>query len=272
VIMINRESINATTMTSAAAIALAAIVLLSTGWSAFSAIFIRTNGANDPSDGIARLIAEYEKDIELYQARFNGRSAFFRPPARPAPAPPPPPPPPVEEEEEEEVEEVEPPPPPPPPVPSEYDGPPVLYVLGDMVVFRSGTPGEPGKRIRVGQVRDGIDIVSVSPPRSVRLGYQPDGYERGEFDVPIFDWSMPGLGGDEVSRGGALPGLIAVDGTTDFRTQELYERMAGGADPSQAGSRAVPSRTTPRPPSGRETTTPPRGRATPQPPSRGRGR
>jgi hypothetical protein len=272
--MINRESINASMLTSVAALALAAIVLLAGAWSAVSAMFINANDRQDPSDRIAQLVAEHEEEISLHQARFNGRSAFFRPPPRRDPTPPPPPPPKVEVEEEEEKEveeevEVEPPPPPPPPVPSEYEGPPVLYVLGDMVVFRPSSPGEPGKRIRIGQERNGIDIVSVDPPRSIRVGYQPEGYDRAEFNVPIFEWSMPGLARDQELSAGGMPGLITDDGTVDFRGHEHYERLASGIDPSQV---EAPGRGSGRPQpgrsgAGRDAATP-RGRT----PARGRGR
>jgi hypothetical protein len=267
--MINRDSITASMVTSVIAIAIAAIVLAGSAWSAISAIFIGANGAQEPSDRIAQLVQEHRDDIELYRARIDGRSAFFRPPPRRSSPPPPPPPPPSDdvEEVEEEVEPPPPPPPPPPPVPNDYNGPPVLYVLGDMVVFRSSSPGEAGLRIRVGQKRNGIDVVAVMPPRSVRLGYQPDGFERAEFDVPIFDWVMPGLAQEHTASDSDIQGLIMVDGSTEIRLEELYERMAGGVDPTKIDpSRGATSRTVPS----RSTASPPRGRATP--PSRGRGR
>jgi len=176
--MIDRDSINASMLTSAAAIAVAVIVLLASAWSVVGAIFIGGDNANDPSELIARFVEQHEADTKLYQARVNGRSAFFRPPSRPRhdpePEPEPEPDPELEPEPEPDPEPEPEPEPPPPPVPDEYGGPAVMYVLGDMVVFRNGTPGEAGTRVRVGQKRGEVDVVSVDPPRSVRLGYQPN--------------------------------------------------------------------------------------------------
>jgi hypothetical protein len=259
--MINRDSINANVITSVIALALAIGALLF--WlvpSVFSAMLVGSNGVQNPSEQIARLVEQHEQQMVEYQARFNGRSAFFRPPARPValPPPPPPPPPPPKEEPVEEPEE-EPPPPPPPAPPAEYGGPPVLYVLGDLVVFRAESPGGQQRRVRVGQEREGLKVLSVHPPRKVVVQF-----EYGEYDVPIFNWAMPessvGLNG----IGAAVPGLLVADGDTDldsFRTDEHYERISTGSDPSRAVLPRTPTRPGAASPS-RPRATPPARRPT----------
>jgi hypothetical protein len=141
----------------------------------------------DPSESFAVALERAKTFAELQRKRFDGRSAFFMPspPARKAPKPvkPPEPPKPVE-------------PPKPPPPPSEYAGPRPLGALGDVVFFADNN------RIRIGEERMGVRVLSTSPPWSVRLAHSG-----GEYDValwpkgnePFFnsDWasqrSVPGI-------------------------------------------------------------------------------
>ena len=134
-------------------------------------------GNDEPQEVLAKLLKEHDTEVSTYQARFNGRSLFFKPPA-PAPRPRPVPPP--------RDEEIIPPPPRPPS--TVYTGPSVVAILGDEVWFRSPRDGVSSLRIQVGDQQEGITVLAANAPWSVRLGY-----ERGEYDIELFARTFPGL-------------------------------------------------------------------------------
>ena len=140
---------------------------------------------------LADYMAAHEDDLATYQARFEGRSLFFKPkPPRP-PRP----------ELPRVVEKDEPPPPPPARSgpPATYGGPSILFVLGNEVWFHDGL------RLAVGEQDKGVSVISADPPWSVRLGYAD-----GEYDLEIFKRKFPGLQNTAPTSKRSVPGLKVV--------------------------------------------------------------
>ena len=205
---------------SAGSIVLAVVIVAVQLPAVLAAVFGSGMGKDEPREVLAKLMDEHDKEMSTYQARFNGRSLFFKPPApalRPRPAPPPP-------------QEDPPPPPPPPPASTVYTGPSVVAILGDEVWFRAPRAGETGLRIRVGDQREGITVLAVNAPWSVQLGY-----ERGEYDVDLFARTLPDLFNSPppVER---VPGLHTAPST-----EEAIEQ--GGTVGAETGVPAAPADT-----------------------------
>lgn len=147
-------------------------------------------------DVFARLMEEHEESSSTYCERFNGRSVFFKPRQPRAPRPK------VVREPPTVSTNKEQPPPPPPPPPSRppYSGPDVGGIIGNSVFFRGDL------RVSVGETLDGMTVVSVDPPWSVKVEH------RGwEYDVPLFDRGTEaffGTGGDAPEQGTTLRGFV----------------------------------------------------------------
>lgn len=124
-------------------------------------------------------LEKHGRQMELYQERFNGRSIFYTPLPTPKPrvkAPPRQKPTETRKQPQKNPEPRE------TPIPSRYNGPSILAILGDEVWF-TGSPGnDPPLRIRIGETKNGIEIVETDPPWKVTVRYQ-----RGEFDVNLFE-------------------------------------------------------------------------------------
>ena len=128
------------------------------------------------------LVTEYGNFVAADIAKFNGRSAFFKPipipRARPEPKDPvintpPPPPPPI--------------PTGPPPAPSSYLGPPMIALIGDEAWFRgSGSGMDSVIRIKVGEEKEGIKLVSTHEPTRATVEYR-----RGEYELDLFTYEEP---------------------------------------------------------------------------------
>ncbi len=162
---------------SAGSIVLAVVVVAVQLPTVLAAVFGSGMGKDEPQEVLAKLMDEHDTEMSTYQARFNGRSLFFTPPAprrRPLPVTP--------------QRDEDPPPPPPPPPPTVYTGPSVVAIVGEEVWFRAPRAGESGLRIRVGDQGEGITVLAANAPWSVRLGY-----ERGEYDIELFARTLPGL-------------------------------------------------------------------------------
>lgn len=156
---------------------------------------------SDPSQSLADALKRHTEIAQVSTKRFDGRSAFFTPPAPvrkpPKPTKPPEPPKP-------------PPPPPPPPVPREYTGPKPVGAIGGLIFFADSS------QIRVGEERGGVKVISSSAPWSVKLAHGG-----GEYDVPFWmkgreeffnnsDWksiknSTPGIEPAKGDQGGRTP-------------------------------------------------------------------
>jgi hypothetical protein len=186
---VRRISINTPLVLSLAFVALAAITLLVQVPPLLGALVTPRPGADPTQARLGEFLTGHEEDLVVYRDRFNGRSLFFmpRPPSRTrAPLPPP-----VDDDGDE--------PAPPPPRPTVYEGPSVLFVLGNEVWFHDGV------RVRVGEEGpNGVTVISSSPPWEVKLGHRG-----GEFPVVLFERAQPGL--DEKPRGPQhTPGLVPV--------------------------------------------------------------
>lgn len=152
---------------SIAAIGLTAVMAAAYAPSIVSSINAPTTIAVDPSAGLEEFLDRHHTWRERSEDRFLGRSIFFRPSPWPRePAPP------------RVVVQNDPPPrpdpKPPPGPPDNYMGPMPKAVIGDVVWFPDKT------RIRVGEEADGITVIAVKSPWTVRLGR--DG---GEYDVDV---------------------------------------------------------------------------------------
>jgi hypothetical protein len=155
----------------------------------FSPLLERSSETTDDSQAKA-LLDQHDMLITMDIARFEGRSAFFKPIRK---APPPPPPPPTSTVEEEPVDSG---PPPPPPAPSTYMGPELIAIIGDEAWFRgSGNGAEAVMRLKAGSEQDGLKVVSTSLPSMVTVEYRRGVYKIDLFVVeePFFLQEVPNL-------------------------------------------------------------------------------
>jgi hypothetical protein len=204
---VRRISINTPLVLSLAFVALAAIALLVQVPPLLGALVTPRPGADPTQARLGEFLTGHEQDLVVYRDRFNGRSMFFMPspPRRTRVTLPPP----VDDDGGE--------PAPPPPRPTVYEGPSVLFVVGDEVWFHDGV------RVRVGEEgSNGVTVISSSPPWEVKLGHRG-----GEFPVVLFERAQPGL--DEKPRGPQLtPGLVQVK--NDDQTVKAEDQMAKAED------------------------------------------
>jgi hypothetical protein len=177
-----------------------------------------------------RLISEHEQTQASYVARFDGRSIFFKP--RP-----------VREPEPERVVQRTPEPPPPPPPPQDtgpepppptYTGPSIRGFWGDEVWFHGDL------RIKVGQEKDGVQVLAVNPPWSARIAHA-----RGEYDVPLFERSMDDLLAGAGSSNGRLTGLLERGEADEAASSPEREASVEPADDG-SGDRITPAGAPPR--------------------------
>ena len=144
--------------------------------------FVTSADANEELESaITTLVERHDESRQTYKNRFIGRSLFAPPPDPPIERAAPPPPPPTREEPEDQGDAPPPPPPPPPSAPITYTGPSVLFVIGDQVWFKPMQADAKKLRVRIGETREGVTVISTSPPWSVRVGYAG-----GEYDVELF--------------------------------------------------------------------------------------
>lgn len=224
-----RPTYSAPLVTSLAALALLAVALFMTVPPLLAAVFGGGARGVDPAKAIVALVEEHDRLMVDYQARFNGRSVFFRPPApvRPTPTPPAVP---VERPIVTPPQRQEPQGPPPPP--ATYQGPPVIAVLGDRVLFRGAGARDAGQWIAVGEEVNGLKVLESNAPRSVRVAHQ-----RGEYDVPLFNWDMPFFR-DASEKGQPIPGLSNIPVTASTSSSSARTQPAQPA-PARDRTRAV---------------------------------
>lgn len=168
--------------------------------------------SSDPSEGLTDSLKRYEQLAAVDAKRFNGRSAFFSPPApvRKAPKPVKPPEPPKP-----------PPPPPPPAAPREYAGPKPIGAVGSLVFFADNS------QIRVGEEKGGVKVLSSEAPWSVKLAHGG-----GEYDVPLWTKGKEEFfNGDWSALKGSVPGIEPAGAG----------KTPAGASPSTTTSSANPS-------------------------------
>ncbi len=125
------------------------------------------------------LLERYDENTSTDIARFNGRSAFFKPIRIARSAPPPPP--------KKIVKDLPPPPPPapvgPPPPPATYTGPPLIAIIGNEAWFRSGGMGStPIIRLQIGEETNGLKLVNTLQPAMVTVEHL-----NGTYEIQLFD-------------------------------------------------------------------------------------
>jgi len=124
------------------------------------------------------LIEKYNQQVIVDIARFNGRSAFFKP-IRIAPPYTPPPPPPRQDPPDpiETIHVVT-----PDPAPPIYMGPDLIAIIGDQAWFRGrGTGADAVIRLEAGEERDGLRLVQTLPPAMVIVEHRT-----GEYEIELF--------------------------------------------------------------------------------------
>ncbi len=190
-----------------------------------------TFGGNiDPATTLENSLKKHEQLAKVDRDRFDGRSAFFMPPAPvrniPKPAPPP---------------KIEKPLPPPAPVISaEYRGEKPKSVLGPIVYFENF-------QIKVGEENNGIKVLATNAPWSVKLGFEGGEYEvvlwtRSKEDFFTNKWPTTRTPGIETSTtSGAskdknMTGMGGRMGTPGAPSQNSTDRTGSpnGATPSGA--------------------------------------
>jgi hypothetical protein len=178
--MQRRLNISAPLLVSLAGVALIGLVVMSHGPALLRAALGPSSGLTDPQATLTALVEEHDRDFETYVSRFNGRSFFFKPSPWPQPRPAPaivsrPAPPPAEA-----APAPAPAPTGPPPPPATYSGPKVLFAVGESVEFQSDRTAVKSFQVAVGEEKEGIRVIAVNLPWSVKLGYRG-----GEYDVEI---------------------------------------------------------------------------------------
>lgn len=232
-----------------ALVVLTGTLALSGALSVLMALFT-FGGDADPAAALANSLKKHEQLAKVDRDRFDGRSAFFMPPAPVRNIPKPPPPPKIEK----------PLPPPAPVIPAEYGGKKPIAVLGPIVYFDNF-------QIKVGEESNGIKVLSTNAPWSVKLAH--DG---GEYEVSLWDpkkddflngkWSTTRTLGIESSTSPTLgkdknaTGLGAQMGTPG--TPSL-----GAGDRPSRGNGAKTTRSTPSSPLGSIPSNPQAGRQGP---------
>jgi hypothetical protein len=181
-------------------------------------------GTSDAGAGtqFAMLMEEHEDSLATYQARFDGRSVFFKPPQ-------PPPTTPVRTGIERPI--ALPPIDNTPVIPSDYTGPTIRALIGDTVWFHGGV------RVTAGEEANGVKVLSVNAPWSAKVAYAG-----GEYDVSLFEKGLwPFFRDPNTSSQMMPPGLIDAESEEGRYVPAL--RMS-----TQEQSGAAPPRTVPKPP------------------------
>jgi hypothetical protein len=154
-----------------------AIFLFLTISAVIAPLFMKTS-ERSTQNRIVVLLEQYEENNLTDIARFNGRSAFFKPIRIARPTPPPAP--------RKDVEELPPPAPPeqlgPPPAPASYTGPPLIAIIGEEAWFRSGGSSSPVIRLHIGEESNGLKLIRTHAPTLVTVEHR-----RGTYEIPLFD-------------------------------------------------------------------------------------
>ncbi len=203
-------------LVSAAAVGLSAIVL-AYGISAIGKSLIQPSLDATQADPLAALAVQSTELLENSRKRFEGRSMYSLPPMPPR--------------KPRVVDLPKPVDPPkvdlgPAPPPALYTGPAPTSVIGNYVFF--ATLGDENKSIKVGESKNGISVISVNAPYSVKLGYQ-----RGEYTVSV--WARAE---DRLTKGELAPSRVTgVVGNGAVVNGAVVNGAAAG---SAAGVRGVP--------------------------------
>ncbi len=208
-------------LVSAAAVGLSAIVL-AYGISAIGKSLIQPSLDATQADPLAALAVQSTELLENSRKRFEGRSMYSLPPMPPR--------------KTRVVDLPKPVDPPkvdlgPAPPPALYTGPAPTSVIGNYVFF--ATLGDENKSIKVGESKNGISVISVNAPYSVKLGYQ-----RGEYTVSV--WARAE---DRLTKGELAPSRVTGvvgNGAVVNGAGVNGAGVNGAAAGSAAGVRGVP--------------------------------
>ena len=203
-------------LVSAAAVGLSAIVL-TYGISAIGKSLIQPSLDATQADPLAELAVQSTELLENSRKRFEGRSMYSLPPMPPR--------------KPRVVDLPKPVDPPkvdlgPAPPPALYTGPAPTSVIGNYVFF--ATLGDENKSIKVGESKNGISVISVNAPYSVKLGYQ-----RGEYTVS--GWARAE---DRLTKGELAPSRVT--GVVGNGAVVNGAGVNGAAAGSAAGVRGLP--------------------------------
>lgn len=208
-------------LVSAAAVGLSAIVL-AYGISAVGKSLIQPSLDATQADPLAALAVQSTELLENSRKRFEGRSMYSLPPMPPR--------------KPRVVDLPKPVDPPkvdlgPAPPPALYTGPAPTSVIGNYVFF--ATLGDENKSIKVGESKNGISVISVNAPYSVKLGYQ-----RGEYTVSV--WARAE---DRLTKGELAPSRVTGvvgNGAVVNGAGVNGAGVNGAATGSAAGVRGLP--------------------------------
>jgi hypothetical protein len=197
-------TMNRTLATSLVAIGLVAIALIVMLLPVLRAVMLP--GVDDvaPEERVAQLLTEHEKEVMRYRARFDGRSIFFTPPQ---PTPPPPPRTPREPRPtipQVVIEDETPDEPDAPQRPDRYPGPNIRAVIGDEVWFFGDI------RVKAGEEKNGIEVLSVNGPWGATVVYQGFEWEVGFFEHFTLEEAEDGVA-TLSGRASTPPGMIEVE-------------------------------------------------------------
>lgn len=185
------------------------------------ALFGSSATVHDLDDRFADLLARHDDAAQLDADRFNGRSIFYAPRPRPRVTAPVVrrDPEPVEREPVRPIEPIA------PPIPTRYEGPSLKALVADVVWF------EGGMQVAIGEEKNGVSVIAVSPPWAARLSYR--GWE-GEvylFGAPPGDEFFGAARSDAM-----MPGIIAAE-TPEQREARLAEMQKKLAEEGPAEAR-----------------------------------
>ena len=208
-------------LVSAAAVGLSAIVL-AYGISAIGKSLIQPSLDATQADPLAALAVQSTELLENSRKRFEGRSMYSLPPMPPR--------------KTRVVDLPKPVDPPkvdlgPAPPPALYTGPAPTSVIGNYVFF--ATLGDENMSIKVGESKNGISVISVNAPYSVKLGYQ-----RGEYTVSV--WARAE---DRLTKGELAPSRVTGvvgNGAVVNGAGVNGAGVNGAATGSAAGVRGLP--------------------------------
>ncbi|MHC5113445.1 MAG: hypothetical protein ACYTGP_03335 [Planctomycetota bacterium] len=196
-------------------------------------------GPSATSDAVAeeftRYMATHDQKLAMHRERFNGRSIFFKPPAIRKPTQvvdrKPTPPPPVERKPVESKPKDPPPRKKPP-----WSGPNIKTMIGGEVWFDNGL------RLKMGEEKDGMEVIAVDPPWSATIRKGEWEYER-----PFFERATETLFGAADNAKVSQPtGFIESDDEATARAERAARDSARASRsaprPAASSSRSRPKR------------------------------
>ena len=210
-------NLNRSLVWSVICLGLVALVLIVAAPPLLDAAFASSPDELQVASALQTRLTGHEEALNQHQARFNGRSVFYKPLPKPKPVP---------QRDRPVVLDTtpaEPPKPPGPPPPNPiYTGPSIMAILGDEVWFTNPSRGEPPLRIKVGEEAADIKVNSVDPPWRINVNYR-DG---GPYDVSLFDLKSFLTDATESTQVAPPPGLIEAP-----RTPPVTPPDAAGSTP-----------------------------------------